>query len=119
MDVSEVPAFYFPEETMRSSVAREARIDLVFPLSLSLFRFFPVSRPVEGRGLHSFPVSFSSQVLSALDILQPPHLDFFQEMYPFLNTRTRLFRGVGRTFSRLRCRAQVNFLLSTIGYSNV
>lgn len=23
------------------------------------------------------------QVLSALDILQPPHLDFFQEMYPF------------------------------------
>ncbi|XP_043516359.1 serine/threonine-protein kinase NLK-like, partial [Frieseomelitta varia] len=23
-------------------------------------------------------------VLSALDILQPPHLDFFQEMYPFL-----------------------------------
>ncbi|TMW51514.1 hypothetical protein DOY81_003419 [Sarcophaga bullata] len=22
-------------------------------------------------------------VLSALDILQPPHLDFFQEMYPF------------------------------------
>lgn len=29
------------------------------------------------------------QVLSALDILQPPHLDFFQEMYPFLNARTR------------------------------
>ncbi|KAJ6632750.1 Serine/threonine-protein kinase NLK [Pseudolycoriella hygida] len=24
-------------------------------------------------------------VLSALDILQPPHLDFFQEMYPFSN----------------------------------
>ncbi|KAK6637869.1 hypothetical protein RUM44_008291 [Polyplax serrata] len=24
-------------------------------------------------------------VLSALDILQPPHLDFFQEMYPFYN----------------------------------
>jgi hypothetical protein len=24
------------------------------------------------------------QVLSALDILQPPHLDFFQEMYPLL-----------------------------------
>ncbi|KAE8749804.1 hypothetical protein FOCC_FOCC003542 [Frankliniella occidentalis] len=24
-------------------------------------------------------------VLSALDILQPPHLDFFQEMYPFRN----------------------------------
>lgn len=23
------------------------------------------------------------QVLSALDILQPPHLDFFNEMYPF------------------------------------
>lgn len=23
------------------------------------------------------------QVLSALDILQPPHIDFFQEMYPF------------------------------------
>lgn len=23
------------------------------------------------------------QVLAALDILQPPHLDFFQEMYPF------------------------------------
>lgn len=22
-------------------------------------------------------------VLAALDILQPPHLDFFQEMYPF------------------------------------
>lgn len=22
------------------------------------------------------------QVLSALDILQPPHIDFFQEMYP-------------------------------------
>lgn len=29
------------------------------------------------------------QVLSALDILQPPHLDFFQEMYPFLNACTR------------------------------
>lgn len=28
----------------------------------------------------------SFQVLSALDILQPPHLDFFQEMYPFQNT---------------------------------
>jgi hypothetical protein len=27
------------------------------------------------------------QVLSALDILQPPHLDFFQEMYPFSNAR--------------------------------
>lgn len=27
--------------------------------------------------------SRSLQVLSALDILQPPHLDFFQEMYPF------------------------------------
>lgn len=27
---------------------------------------------------------FFFQVLSALDILQPPHLDFFQEMYPFL-----------------------------------
>lgn len=26
---------------------------------------------------------FLLQVLSALDILQPPHLDFFQEMYPF------------------------------------
>jgi len=26
---------------------------------------------------------FILQVLSALDILQPPHLDFFQEMYPF------------------------------------
>lgn len=26
---------------------------------------------------------FCSQVLSALDILQPPSLDFFQEMYPF------------------------------------
>lgn len=34
-------------------------------------------------------VSFCLQVLSALDILQPPHLDFFQEMYPFPNTRTR------------------------------
>jgi len=29
------------------------------------------------------------QVLSALDILQPPHLDFFQEMYPFLNACTQ------------------------------
>ncbi|KYM76087.1 Serine/threonine-protein kinase NLK [Atta colombica] len=28
-------------------------------------------------------------VLSALDILQPPHLDFFQEMYPFLNACTQ------------------------------
>lgn len=27
--------------------------------------------------------TFMLQVLSALDILQPPHLDFFQEMYPF------------------------------------
>lgn len=26
----------------------------------------------------------SLQVLSALDILQPPTLDFFQEMYPFI-----------------------------------
>ena len=26
------------------------------------------------------------QVLSALDILQPPHLDFFQEMYPFTDS---------------------------------
>jgi len=23
------------------------------------------------------------QVLSAVDILQPPHIDFFQEVYPF------------------------------------
>lgn len=34
------------------------------------------------------------QVLSALDILQPPHLDFFQEMYPFYNMKTR------KTFQR-------------------
>lgn len=34
------------------------------------------------------------QVLSALDILQPPHLDFFQEMYPFYNIKTR------KTFQR-------------------
>ena len=34
-------------------------------------------------GLHA---RFSLQVLSALDILQPPHLDFFQEMYPLLRT---------------------------------
>lgn len=26
---------------------------------------------------------FCSQVLSSLDILQPPHIDFFQEVYPF------------------------------------
>lgn len=31
-------------------------------------------------------INFSFQVLSALDILQPPHLDFFQEMYPFSTT---------------------------------
>ena len=29
------------------------------------------------------PFLFVLQVLSALDILQPPHVDFFQEMYPF------------------------------------
>lgn len=39
---------------------------------------------------HTYNISplsfrFSLQVLSALDILQPPHLDFFQEMYPFYN----------------------------------
>ncbi|KAJ9586470.1 hypothetical protein L9F63_019870, partial [Diploptera punctata] len=28
-------------------------------------------------------------VLSALDILQPPHLDFFQEMYPFFHNETK------------------------------
>lgn len=33
---------------------------------------------------------FSFQVLSALDILQPPHLDFFQEMYPFTNEKKKL-----------------------------
>ena len=27
---------------------------------------------------------FSPQVLSALDILQPPHIDYFEEMYPSL-----------------------------------
>jgi hypothetical protein len=32
-------------------------------------------------GLH-VSLFFFLQVLSALDILQPPHLDFFQEMYP-------------------------------------
>lgn len=26
----------------------------------------------------------SPQVLSALDILQPPHIDYFEEMYPSL-----------------------------------
>ncbi|EFN88459.1 Serine/threonine kinase NLK, partial [Harpegnathos saltator] len=44
-------------------------------------------------------------VLSALDILQPPHLDFFQEMYPFLNTRTRPLRRGETNFSRLKSRA--------------
>lgn len=54
MDVSEVPAFYFPEETMRSSVAREARIDLVFPLSLSLSLF-----PCLSSGRRTRPSFFS------------------------------------------------------------
>lgn len=35
--------------------------------------------------LFKFVVIVVFQVLSALDILQPPHLDFFQEMYPFVN----------------------------------
>lgn len=33
---------------------------------------------------HVFNMRLSLQVLSALDILQPPSLDFFQEMYPFI-----------------------------------
>ncbi|KAF0760279.1 Uncharacterized protein FWK35_00024045 [Aphis craccivora] len=39
-----------------------------------------VTDPRDGRrvALKKLP-----NVLSALDILQPPHLDFFQEMYPF------------------------------------
>jgi len=43
--------------------------------------FFPAA---SREGTRSLLVCFSLlQVLSALDILQPPHLDFFQEMYPF------------------------------------
>lgn len=37
------------------------------------------------RYINTISICLSSQVLSALDILQPPHLDFFQEMYPFQN----------------------------------
>lgn len=47
------------------------------------------------------------QVLSALDILQPPHLDFFQEMYPFLSCRQHgrnwfVFRRSPKTVILLR-----------------
>ena len=43
-----------------------------FSLSVSKFDFV---------SLFIFFFSFS-QVLSALDILQPPHIDYFEEMYP-------------------------------------
>ena len=53
---------------------------------------YPTTRAVVGQIPDPAPIkthmilmrlSVCFQVLSALDILQPPHIDFFQEMYPF------------------------------------
>ena len=50
------------------------------------------------------------QVLSALDVLQPQHIDFFQEMYPLLERVRHLAGllatvGVGRAQATMQCRA--------------
>lgn len=55
---------------------------------LCFFKHENVSPPPENATTHALR-SRSFQVLSALDILQPPHLDFFQEMYPFLSAVTQ------------------------------
>lgn len=77
---------------------------------LSLSFFF--SHSVKERDTQSLLFFSFLQVLSALDILQPPHLDFFQEMYPFLNTRTR---GHVEDKSRYEDSVQVNSLVGDEG----
>lgn len=36
----------------------------------------------------------SPQVLSALDILQPPHIDYFEEMYPLSFAVSKIDWGI-------------------------
>lgn len=56
---------------------------VIFKLHVPLWSQF-LQIPLSNSPIISIFSFFFFQVLSALDILQPPHLDFFQEMYPFL-----------------------------------
>lgn len=56
---------------------------VTFKLHVPLWSQF-LQIPLSNSPIISIFSFFFFQVLSALDILQPPHLDFFQEMYPFL-----------------------------------
>lgn len=50
---------------------------------LDVFKKKNIWTIIYAKARNVFELLFLLQVLSALDILQPPHLDFFQEMYPF------------------------------------
>lgn len=61
--------------------------------------------------------SFLLQVLSALDILQPPHLDFFQEMYPFFTSGLSIdffFSNLFKLYTRDMKKIQLASILITL-----
>lgn len=58
---------------MKPEIINELRVLFCIYVIFWFFFFFPSK--------FCFFFSFS-QVLSALDILQPPHIDYFEEMYP-------------------------------------
>lgn len=55
---------------------------------------YPENMQIQISGINLNLKNIFPQVLSALDILQPPHIDYFEEMYPLPFTDSKMDSGI-------------------------